>query len=99
MVVAPVLLVLYLLFLAGVGAAVNGGRITLELEAVLYSWLPAVAFAVPSWTGHRWRRCTEPEARYELFRRVVAELVIGLVLLASCVVHVIAAPGLYFTVL
>ncbi|HWS34318.1 MAG TPA: hypothetical protein VN408_16445 [Actinoplanes sp.] len=99
LVTAPVLLALYLLAAATVAIAVSIGRLQVELLTVMFSVLPVVAFAVPIWTAYRRRRVTDPGERHELFRRIVAELVLGLVFVISCGYQVAMAPGSYFTIL
>lgn len=79
--------------------AVTTGRVQLELLAVMMSALPVVALAVPIWTAHRRRRATDPGERHDLFRRIVAELVVGLVFLAGCGYQIAMAPGSYYTIL
>lgn len=95
---APVLLVLYLIAVAVVGAAVATARIELEMTAMMYAILPVIAFGMPIRTGHRWRRVTDAKERHELFRRIVAELVIGLALLGSWIYQVSVAPDAFFTI-
>jgi hypothetical protein len=96
--VAPVLLTAYLTAVAALGVAA-ADRVQLEMMTVAYLPLPAIAFTVPIWTDHRRRRATDPKARHELFRRVVAELVIGVVLLGSWIYQIVTVPHFYFTVL
>ncbi|MDI6102804.1 hypothetical protein QLQ12_29705 [Actinoplanes sp. NEAU-A12] len=98
-VVAPALLIVYLMAVAALGVVVAVGRVELELITVAYLPLPAIAFAVPVWTDHRRRRATDAKVRHELLRRVLAELVISLVLLGSSLYQVATAPQAYFTIL
>jgi hypothetical protein len=98
-VVAPVLLIAYLTAVAALGVVVAADRVQLEMMTVAYLPLPAIAFAVPIRTDHRRRRATDPKARHELFRRVVAELVIGVLLLGSWVYQIVKVPHFYFTIL
>ncbi|MEV4279913.1 hypothetical protein [Actinoplanes xinjiangensis] len=98
-VVAPVLLVVYLAAVAVLGVAVAGDRVELEMMTVAYLPLPAIAFALPIWTDRRRRRATDAKVRQELFRRVVAELVISVVLLGGSLYQVATVPQFYFTVL
>jgi hypothetical protein len=98
-VVAPVMLTVYLIAVAGLGVVVALDRVELQLMTVAYLPLPAIAFAVPIWTDFRRRRTTDAKVRHELFRRVVAELVISLILLGSSLYQVATVPHAYFTVL
>jgi hypothetical protein len=97
-VVAPALLTVYLLAVAALGFLVADDRVVLEMTSVAYLPLPAIAFAIPIWTDHRRRRATDPKARHELLRRVVAELVISLILFGGSLYQVATVPQAYFTI-
>jgi hypothetical protein len=98
-VVAPVLLITYLLAVAALGVAVAADRVALELATIAYLPLPVITFAIPVWTDRRRRRATDPKVRHELFRRLAAEVVISLVLLGGCLYQIVTVPHLYYTVL
>jgi hypothetical protein len=98
-VAAPALLTAYLLAVAVLGVVVALDRVELQLMTVAYLPLPAITLAIPIWTDYRRRRATDAKIRHELFRRVVAELVIGLILLGSSAYQVATVPQAYFTVL
>lgn len=97
--IAPMLLIAYLLAVAGLGVIVADGRVELEMTTVAYLPLPAIAFAIPIRTDHRRRHAGDDQLRHELLRRVVAELVISLILLGSWSYQVATAPQAFFTVL
>lgn len=97
--VAPALLIVYLLTAVMVGFTVAIDRIQLELMTVAHSPLPAIALAIPTWTAHRWRHATDAKRRHQLFQRVIAELVISAILLGSTIYQVVTVPHAYFTIL
>ncbi|WP_328474706.1 hypothetical protein OHA21_15925 [Actinoplanes sp. NBC_00393] len=96
---APLLLVAYLLTVALVGLAVVSGRIQVQLMMWAYSPLPAIAFAVPTWTAYKWRRATAVTRRRELLRQIAVEIVISVVVVSTCIYQVMTVPDIYFTVL